>query len=69
MLFTGSPLTTTATCLNDIAFSYVFSKPQDGKQTVSVFMAKGDDARSIEAVGTEIFSDVPVSFGPGPNHC
>jgi Domain of unknown function (DUF4331) len=52
--------------LNDIAFSYVFSKPQDGKQTVSVFMAKGDDARSIEAVGTEIFSNVPVSFGPEP---
>ena len=51
--------------LNDIAFSYVFSKPQDGKQTVSVFMAKGDDARSIEAVGTE-FSDVPVSFDPLP---
>ncbi len=52
--------------LNDIAFSYVFSKPQDGKQTVSVYMAKGDDARSIEAVGTEIFSNVPVSFGPEP---
>ncbi len=53
--------------LNDIAFSYVFSKPQDGKQTVSVYMAKGDDARSIEAVGTEIFSNVPVSFDPAPN--
>ena len=52
---------------NDIAFSYVFSKPQNGKQTVNVFMATGDDARSIEAVGTKIFSDVDVSFGATPN--
>ena len=27
--------------LTDIAFSYVFSKPQNGRQTVSVFAAKG----------------------------
>jgi len=26
--------------LTDIAFSYVFSKPQNGKQTFNVFMAK-----------------------------
>ena len=37
-------------CLTDIAFSYVFSKPQNGKQTVSVFMAKGEESRSPEAV-------------------
>ena len=43
-------------CLTDIAFSYVFSKPQDGKQTVSVFMAKGAESRSPEAVGTKIIS-------------
>ena len=53
--------------LNDIAFSFVFSKPQNGKQTVDVFMAKGDDARSIEPAGTKIFSDVEVSFGAAPN--
>ena len=53
--------------LNDIAFSFVFSKPQNGKQTVNVFMARGDDARSIEAVGTKIFADVEVSFGATPN--
>ena len=27
--------------LNDLAFSYVFSKPENGRQTVNVFMAKG----------------------------
>lgn len=52
---------------NDIAFSYVFSTPHDGRQTVDVFMATGSDARSAEAVGTKIFSDVDVSFGPKPN--
>src|ERR1700716_3633286 len=39
-------------CLTDIAFSYVFSTPQNGKQTVSVFLAKGAESRSPEAVGT-----------------
>jgi hypothetical protein len=53
--------------LNDIAFSYVFSTPQDGKQTVDVFMATGDEARSAEAVGEKIFSGVDVSFGATPN--
>ena len=54
-------------CLTDIAFSYVFSKPQNGKQTVSVFMAKGEESRSPEAVGTKIITDAEVSFGPKPN--
>jgi uncharacterized protein DUF4331 len=53
--------------LTDIAFSYVFSTPQRGKQTVSVFMAKGEEARSVEAVGTKIVSDAEVSFGGTPN--
>jgi hypothetical protein len=54
--------------LNDIAFSYVFSPPQNGKQTVSVFVAKGDESRSVEAVGTKIISDAAVSFvGDKPN--
>ena len=43
--------------INDIAFSFVFSKPQNGKQTYSVFMAKGTDSRSIEALGTKVVSD------------
>ena len=53
--------------LADIAVSYVFSPPQNGKQTVNVFLAKGAEARSVEAVGTKIIADGEVSFGPKPN--
>jgi hypothetical protein len=53
--------------LNDIAFSYVFSEPKDGSQTVDVYMATGEQARSPEAVGAKVFSGVDVSFGPEPN--
>ena len=52
---------------NDIAFSYVFSTPQDGRQTVDVYLATGDDAESPEAVGEKIFGAVEVSFGKTPN--
>jgi len=48
--------------MNDIAFSYVFSEPRDGKQTVDVYLAANEDAESAEAVGEKIFSEVPVSF-------
>src|SRR5262249_28656614 len=48
--------------LTDIAFSYVFSKPQNGRQTVSVFAATGSESRSAEAVGTKIIADAEVSF-------
>lgn len=54
-------------CLTDLAFSYVFSQPQNGRQTADVFMAKGAEARSVEAVGTKIFADAEVSFGAEPN--
>jgi len=53
--------------LTDIAFTYIFSKPQNGKQTVNVFVAKGAESRSPEPVGTKIISDGEVSFGPKPN--
>src|ERR1700730_9536576 len=53
--------------LTDIAISYVFSKPQNGKQTFNVFLAKGAESRSPEAVGKKIVSDAEVSFGPRPN--
>ncbi|WP_396899421.1 DUF4331 family protein [Mycolicibacterium sp.] len=52
---------------NDIAFSYVFSEPVGGRQTVDVYLAAGDDAESPEAVGERIFTDVEVSFGKEPN--
>ena len=51
---------------NDIAFSYVFSTPQDGRQTVDVFLATGDEARSPEAVGEKIFDAVEVSLTATP---
>ncbi len=53
--------------LTDIAFSYTFSKPENGRQTFSVHMAKGAESRSPEAVGTKIVSDAECSFGPTPN--
>jgi hypothetical protein len=53
--------------LNDIAFSYVFSEPNDGKQTFNVFVATGEEARSVEAVGTKVVADAEVSFGATPN--
>src|SRR5215510_7733324 len=53
--------------LTDIAFSYVFSKPQNGRQTVSVFAATGSESRSAEAVGTKIIADAEVSFSAKPN--
>jgi hypothetical protein len=53
--------------LTDIAISYVFSKPEGDKQTVSVFVAKGAEARSAEVVGTKVIADAEVSFGPKPN--
>src|SRR5207245_8277586 len=34
-------------CLTDIAISYVFSPPKNGKQTVNVFVAKGTESRSV----------------------
>ena len=52
---------------NDFAFSFVFSEPQEGRQTVDVFLATGRDARSPEAVGERIFESVDVSFGQTPN--
>ena len=52
---------------DDIAFSFVYSEPQDGRQTVDVYLATGDDAESDEAVGSKIFEGVEVSFGKQPN--
>jgi hypothetical protein len=54
-------------CLTDIAITWVYSKPQNGKQTVNVFVVKGAESRSVEPVGTKIVSDAEVSFGAKPN--
>ncbi|MFK0292734.1 DUF4331 family protein [Streptomyces sp. NPDC090442] len=47
----------------DVAFSFAFSPPVDGRQTVTVYRATGDQARSHEPGGQRILADVPVSFG------
>ncbi len=51
---------------NDIAFSFVFSEPRDGRQTVDVFLAHDSEAESPEAVGEKIFDAVEVSTGATP---
>jgi len=53
--------------LTDVALSFVFSKPQDGGQSFSVFLAKGSQARSAEAVGEKIVADAEVSFDEKTN--
>ncbi|MFE6902385.1 DUF4331 family protein [Streptomyces sp. NPDC057717] len=50
----------------DIAFSFVFSQPQDGQQTVTVHRAEGEQARSHDADGQKIVTDRPVALGPDP---
>jgi hypothetical protein len=52
---------------DDIAFSFVFSAPQGGRQSVDVYLATGSDAESPEAVGEKIFAAVEVSFGQAPH--
>ena len=54
-------------CLTDIAISYVFSQPVNGRQTANVFVAKGAEAHSPEAVGTKVIADAEVSFTTKPN--
>src|SRR5579872_7563889 len=44
-------------CLTDIAISYVFSTPQNGRQTANVFVAEGVESRSVEAVGKKIIAN------------
>lgn len=52
---------------DDIAFSFAFSEPVDGRQSVDVYLATDDGAESPEAVGERIFTGVEVSFGATPN--
>jgi len=42
----------------------VFSTTRGGKQTFNVFLARGAESRSDEAVGKKIVADAEVSFGP-----
>ncbi len=51
---------------DDIAFSFVFSEPSDGHQTVDLYVAFNEEARADQAVGSRIFDDAEVSFGKTP---
>ena len=51
----------------DIAFSFVYSPPQHGRQTVDVYLACDEYAETAEAVGSRIFDDAEVSFGRTPH--
>lgn len=51
----------------DVAFSFVFSAPAEGAQTVTVYRATGDQARAHEAGGDVLIADAPVSFSAEPN--
>src|SRR5438105_14437890 len=53
--------------LTDLALSYVFSKPPNGNQTFNVFLAKGAESRSVEAIWKNIVTNAEVSFGLKPN--
>ncbi len=50
----------------DLAFSVVFSPPEEGRQRATVYRAVGDEAREPDAAGDALFHDVDVSVGPDP---
>ncbi|MFJ9950366.1 DUF4331 family protein [Kitasatospora sp. NPDC091207] len=51
----------------DVAYSFTFSDPEAGAQTVTVHRATGEAARKHEATGDVLFADVPVAFGDAPD--
>jgi uncharacterized protein YegP (UPF0339 family) len=51
----------------DVAFSVVFTEPQDGLQSATVYLAMGPEAREAEALGEPIITNADVSFGSEPN--
>ncbi|MFE2911752.1 DUF4331 family protein [Kitasatospora indigofera] len=51
----------------DLAYSFVFSEPADGRQTVTVRRAAGGGARDHAPGGQDVLTDVAVAFGAEPN--
>ncbi|WP_406206127.1 DUF4331 domain-containing protein [Kitasatospora sp. NBC_01560] len=51
----------------DVAYSFTFSAPHTGGQTVTVHRATGEAAQKHEATGDVLFADVPVAFGDAPD--
>jgi Domain of unknown function (DUF4331) len=56
-----------ADMLTEVAISFVFSRHENGRQSATVYLAKGPEARSPEAVGRKIITNAEVSFGSKPN--
>ncbi|MFI2611217.1 DUF4331 family protein [Kitasatospora sp. NPDC018619] len=50
----------------DIAYSFTFSEPVGGEQTMTVRRATGEGARGLEATGEVLVADAPVSFTKTP---
>src|SRR6266581_2948552 len=48
--------------LADVAFTFVFSEYQDGRQTGTAWYAPGPEARQPGPVGQVLAADIPVSF-------
>ena len=46
----------------DVAFSFTFSPPQDGRQTATAYYATGSDAQTHEPRGEVLIADTPVGF-------
>ena len=46
----------------DAAFSFVFSQPDNGKQTATVYYATGSQARQPEPAGDVLIESTPVGF-------
>jgi hypothetical protein len=53
--------------LNDIAITYIFAPPANGRQTFDVFIATGTEARSAEAAGMKVVDSADASFDTTPN--
>jgi hypothetical protein len=49
--------------LNDLAITYVFAPPEDGRQRFDAYIATGEPARSPEPGGTKVVDGAEVSFG------
>jgi hypothetical protein len=46
----------------DVAFSFVFSTPDEGKQTATAYYASGSQARQPEPAGEVLIQSTPVGF-------
>ena len=46
--------------LADVAFSFTFSEPRDGRQTATAYYASGDDAQTREPRGEVLIAGTPV---------